>query len=330
MVDGFGDDLYDSVLERKSLSEQTVPNGRQSSGIGYVIIPTDVDRDAYVESCTRKKTVSILTEQGETINDVSVGKLAMQFIEFPKLDGNNSRKLGSPVGFVNIPSRNKPLIFDVFDASDEFNVCPEQGFNITKRTSESTASVTGNGGTGNMSVASYCKKGDNTLDVSVRSKTITSTLRVVVDGITSLFSRKMVKLKSGEGFFFEVKDEEKDNTTSSQNVYARLSFDNPKFKLEIGNVNPSTLEFIEGETSIFQYDTDTATIYPVKKVNMGKGTEAMVLGDTLKTLMDDFITEVSNITTVTLIGVQPVVNKAALLALKQRTANILSKYGFLD
>jgi len=330
MVEGFGDDLYDGFLERKSLSEQSVPNGRLSSGIGYVIVPTDVDRDSYVESCTRKKTVSILTEQGETINDVPVGKMAMQFIEFPKLDGNNSRKLGSPVGFVNIPNRNKPLIFDVFDASDEFNICPEQGFNLTKRTSESTASVTGNGGTGNMSVNSYCKKGNNTLDVSVRSKSVTSVLRVVVDGITSLFSRKMVKLKSGEGFFFEIKDEEKDNATTSQNVYARLSFDNPTFKLEIGNVNPSTLEFIEAETSVFKYDTDTATIYQVKKVNIGKGAEAMVLGNTLKALMDDFITHVSSITTVTLLGTQPIINKALVESLKKRTANILSEYGFLD
>jgi hypothetical protein len=44
---------------------------------------------------------------------------------------------------------------------------------------------------------------------------------------------------------------------------------------------------------------------------------------TLKTLLEDIITEISNITTATSIGPQAPINKAAIIALKQKVEKIL-------
>ena len=67
-----------------------------------------------------------------------------------------------------------------------------------------------------------------------------------------------------------------------------------------------------------------------KKINLGKGKEKVVLGDTLKGLLDDTLDAISQISTVTAIGVQPITNIASFQALKSKTSSILSKLSNTD
>lgn len=67
---------------------------------------------------------------------------------------------------------------------------------------------------------------------------------------------------------------------------------------------------------------------PEFKINSGK--EKMVLGNQLVTFLNNFIDAVSNITVVTALGLQPIVNKQQISNLKNHTNDILSAIGSLE
>jgi hypothetical protein len=76
--------------------------------------------------------------------------------------------------------------------------------------------------------------------------------------------------------------------------------------------------------------TDTEHKFTSQKVIINEGKDPMILGNELKSLLEDLITEISNITTVTALGLQPIVNKVKVTALKDRLSDILSQEGFLN
>lgn len=352
MIEGVDRNLYDNEggLNSKSLSEQSVPNGRPTFGIGYVMIPSDVDRDLYVESCIRKSKVSIMTEQGEFINDVPVGKLTMQFIDFPNNGGGkDSRTLGSPVSFATLPNRNKPLILDVYNATDDFEMNFENSFSFSRKTGTSSAMVMGNGSTGDIIINSTSNN-KNGVNINVKNKNSEGYFKMIVDGITDIFTRKSLKLKTGTGIFVEVKDDLADYNTDNEKKYTRISIDNGNFIFQIDSEDKSTRllidngdfifqtgkvdsdgNFIESETSSFTFSPENAVIGHLKKVTLGKGSEPMLLGDTTASLISDLITACSNITTLCTPNMtQPTINKAEFEALKLKVEKIKSAYGFLE
>ena len=110
-----------------------------------------------------------------------------------------------------------------------------------------------------------------------------------------------------------------------------------KLKINIANKN-KTAELsvnVKGKINIEATDdislVNNTIIYLTakEKVILGRGDSPMILGDLLKSLLDDFIDATSQITTLTAIGTQPIINIAQVEALKERTQVILSKYGFL-
>ncbi len=318
------------TLNRKALSEQGIETNRQTVSIAYIVIPTDIDRQDYIDSCMRKKTVSILTEGGEYINEVSVGKLAMQLIEFPKVDGNNSRNLGSPVCILNIAQKNKPIIVEVFDATDEFAMTIDNSLTLSKKTSDTNFNVSLLGNEGSGAISFYSNDKENGFDVNINNKKGKAYFKMFVNGFLNLITKKRILLKSGEGIYIEIKDEVTDATTENKNKYTRLSVDNGNLIFQTGKVDPTTKEFVATDSSIVSVTDETIDIKHLKRVNIGSGKEAMILGETMRDFTNEIIGAISSITTTTMLGVQPIINKAQFEALKQQTDKILSKYGFLD
>lgn len=118
------------------------------------------------------------------------------------------------------------------------------------------------------------------------------------------------------------------------NLFIQLisdSDDGGEFHIDLVNKSKSAKLKINVKGTIDIHATDIIRInsdigIKFSNTNNDDGLEAAVLGDTLRELFDDFIDEVSNITVATSIGVQPIINKAQVLAFKDRTEDFLSKF----
>lgn len=239
-----------------------VPNKRPTVGIGYIVIPSDVDRDQYIINAFRKEEVCVLNIDGSFLNKVLIDRDCIQRIEFP-IDNNNP---GSCVVYVNEYVHNQPIIIAVLSKGNENQLLNENEFKLYRKTKAGIVSIIGNADKSQLNIQLLT-----------------------------------------------------DNETGGD-LYVNLVNKSKSCKLNVevkGNINLKS-------TSDFNIDSNS-------KITLGKeNIEHATLGDTLKEFLDDFIDEVSKITTMTSMGVQPILNKAQIKAFKDRTEDILSQLNYLE
>ena len=93
-------------------------NSIEPIGFGYIAIPEDVDRDIFIDTCFRKKKVTIITTSGGVVDDCYITSSTLQNIQFPIKSGGK----GSCVVFVSNRFNTKPIIVGVIsgDISSDF------------------------------------------------------------------------------------------------------------------------------------------------------------------------------------------------------------------
>ena len=351
-----------SQNKKKPSSPNGIPFPKDFAGIGYIYIPPNVKRADFIKTCTNTSTVSVITEQGTVYNRVPIDKITINYIEWP----TSIRTLGSPVVFINIPYHDKPVIISIYNALDEYSSLEEGQFNLEKITSGGHVKITGKGETGELfiSVNSFdqAKSGlqddllksaeniNNTIKggkifIDVQNDSGTAEVNLNVKGDINFVTEGTTFIKNSKELLLEVRDEI-DDPENLINFTTQISVQNGNFNFKIIQINADGSEVTEGAT-ILNYTKGTGlsftdefnnqvitnkdeVIVNSKKFSLNSGAQAMVLGNILKTLLDDFITAVSEITTTTMLGAQPIINIEQVIALKERTEQILSKLGFLD
>lgn len=97
-----------------------VPNGEYSVDIGYVILPSGVDRDNFVSDCGKNQKVSVILDRnGSVIHECLVSEQVYQDISIPLTDG----EAGTPVVLVKTRFNEKPIVISTIPAvnsSDEY------------------------------------------------------------------------------------------------------------------------------------------------------------------------------------------------------------------
>jgi len=276
----------------KTIGIQAIPGGSTSTGIGYVYLSQDVDRDLYVKNCFSTNTVTLITENREIYPKTPIGKLAIQFIDFP----NNFQELGSPVSFIIHPTKKKPIITDVYDFSSVASDIGEFQYSFRKTFGENIVNISADAKSGSINMLVDAENSDQgKLNITISNVDKTGQLNIEIFGDGNIMATSTINLRS----------------FTDTNILAG------------GNMNLRTSQIFD----IFA--SQIAQIRPVEKFILGLENEAMVLGNILQTFLDTFIDEVAAITTATMIGTQPIINAAQVTALKQQTVNILSQYGFL-
>jgi hypothetical protein len=121
-------------------------NSRFLPGIGYIIVPSNVSRDKYVETCYRKERVSILIENGGgVVHDCLITRETLREIFFPKAFKDQGKVLlGSPVVFISSLESDIPIIIGVFSNGGENLDVKENVFSFKKVFGENTVSISGN------------------------------------------------------------------------------------------------------------------------------------------------------------------------------------------
>lgn len=84
-----------------------------------------------------------------------------------------------------------------------------------------------------------------------------------------------------------------------------------------------------GDATVIE-QTPTEHKVTTQKWTFNEGSDPLGLGNEIRQLFSDLIDQVASITVVTAIGLQPIVNKAQVLKLKEQLDGVLSKVAFID
>lgn len=126
------------------------------TGGGYVFIPSDVEREDFVESCYRTGRISIVRDNSFGImNNVRVDIDSIQDIEFPEKTG----KLGSFVVWVLDPFKKIPYVVAVLAKDSTYRPSKENQRFFQKETENGTVTVSIDGENVTIDVISEGKGG---------------------------------------------------------------------------------------------------------------------------------------------------------------------------
>jgi len=300
-----------------------IPATRYTVGIGYVILPSEVNREEYVINCFRTETVTILTEQNEFLIDVKVDKWNIQLLEFPQ----KVKELGSAVCYINLEVQNEPIIIAVLSKLDESNELGENEFRLLKATKNGTVSISGRGDEGNLfiNVDSKLEKGGKVF-LNVTNDDKKAELNIHVKGKIDILSEGEIKLRATELLKLIVSDAGVDDKEAIIQYEKGVGF---SYIDEFEN----TIIITEDKTSIFNKAGNKFLELNKDGISLGsegKSKEAAALADTLAKLLKDILEGLIQAKTATAIGSQPLLNVATFIQLKKEVDKIKSKVVNLD
>lgn len=291
--------------------EQRKVHGRKASaGVAYLYVPPDQDRDKFVRDAYRTGSVTIINDFSERMDNVRVSKHVMNDLEFP----SDSEKLGSMVLWVNVPRNNQPVIVSVVPKGNEIYEFLEHQFSIRKTFGDSTIDVSGDAESGSLVINVFSKSKAPRIDMNVTTPEKDAKLNVKVSGDLKAIVENVAEIEAANKIITRVVNREEDEEALTEIKYVRG--EGFKYVDEFGN------EILATE--------DSVNVKAAKSVMLGEGEEPVVLGDTLASLMSEILTAISNITTATSIGAQPILNKAKFESLKEKVDSIKSEYSSTD
>lgn len=271
---------------------QPIQGYNQSVGIGYIALPSDIPRAEYISLCYKNSSVCIKCEDGSFYNRVPIDSVILNFIEFPF----EVKDLGSPIVFINEPLKNQLIVIGVLNKVEDMQDNIEGQFKFKKKFGNSYVEIVGSA-KGEYIGLTVDGQDKGEVYINVSNDTSTAKLNVEVLGDIFLKVSNNINLISHDKITLEtLSNSDKDKEDS------RAAFE----------------------------QTKDENHFEAEKFTINSGEEAMLRGDRVKQFLDDFIDEVSKIKVATSIGLQPIVNKAQILAFKQKTKDLLSEVAFLE
>lgn len=284
-----------------------------NAGIGYVVIPQDVDRDQYVENCYRTQTVTIQGGYGYgEFGQVRVSQSAMQEIEFPSgVDGED--KYGSAVVWVKDSNTLAPVIIATIRRQSSYYDLGEQTRRVAVRTENGGSVEIQATGDGRLQI-SVIGSSESPAQLSLRVNSPKADSQVSLDcdnEVVVSAGKKISVVTPGVIEAVFVDDQMNEKTTLRYEPQKGL-----EYKDEFEN------EITAG---------DGAVNVTSKEISHNSGNEPMVLGDKLSSFIGDFIDAVMQLTVVTPAGTSTVpVNVAKFAELKTRFDEFKSKKSKLE
>jgi hypothetical protein len=251
-------------------------NGLQAendvAGVGFVIIPENVDIDLYKEDVYRSGRISIYGGYGHAnFYNILIDREALQRVRFPEKSG----EMGSPVVWVNMPKHNEPIVVSTLKYDEDFHSLSEfrnrtthetEGnlvdFDLDAKKGKVTLNIVGNDTTnGEFEVNINSRNGKGGLKIIVNGKTIER----VSDSILKISEKQVANVVTNKKGVVvasvQLNSQEKERFT---------------YEDEFGNAVIATEEK-------FNIRADKSS-----KIDFGDGAEPVVLAKTLKGILDEY------------------------------------------
>ena len=280
-----------------------------SGGVGWVVIPEGADRQAYIKDCYRTQTLTINAGIGYGFfSNVLTDQSVMQNIHFP--EGEENR--GSAVIWIKDEVSNLPIIVASLRKQDDFYVLSGNQFRLARETEETSVEVFIDGNTSTLHVNVVGNNANpSKLNIKLSSENKDSVFNLSSDGDINISADKKMKLVTNNSIDLQIKKDGEVKTEMSYVLEEGL-----KYKDEF-----------ENEVTIKDGEIDVVS----KKINHNKGSEPMVLGDTLADILKDLCKAIQQLTVVTPVGTSSVpVNIADFASIQAKIDNIKSKKSNLE
>lgn len=324
-------------------------NGTGTGGVGFIVIPENVsDMGAYVEQCYRSNEVTLAGDGYGVMSHVKVVDGVMERIKFP----NNDKGKGSLVMWVRESFYNRPIVVGVLS---DGNTPSEQGAGQGTQTQDyggisiSVLQDAMNGllqlyacGNSAKPVKVLIKAaGSDEDDVEIQSSN-------KIGAVSKVFSVEstesfIVKINNGEQEIITIEgDEEKlhfKDYNGNELMINNLEDEEQELKkyIELKDTFGRLIHFDEekaqyhdelGNEALFNQDNIQ---FRCNKFNLGEGAEPMVLGNTLKNLLEQLCSAINAITVPTAHGPSGTpLNSAQISAISGKLSTILSHLSNTD
>jgi hypothetical protein len=310
-----------------------IGGNREIVTLWQVAIPIDRDREEFIQQCITTNTLSLIGREGGMVHLIPCPDSVLQQVDFPERG-----ELGSQVicGNIQVDNHEQLIVLNSLRTRDKMLNNTEGTYRFQKVSKKGEAEVTIKGDRGEiyLSVSSTEEDGGNividisneqnagsltinvngsaeinatnyatTVSESIKEQVTIPNEEVNPDGYKTTFTKTLT------GFQVDV-EKEADGLISTLKYEMGVGF---SYLDEFGN----NIEINEEVISI---------ISAAEVVNLGSGTEAMILGDTLAQLLKDLIKEISIATTPS----GPLGNAALIANYIGKVDTILSKYSNTD
>lgn len=266
------------------------------AGIGYVIIPSDVERDKYIRTCYQTLTVSIFSEHNGVSNRVPVDSFSINFIAFP----SSPNEFGTAVMFTVDPVLKRPMVVGIYNQPGQVGELHEHQFKFKRQHGNKFVELAGSASENYMGLSVKTDKGGEAY-VKVASDDDTGQITLEVSGNINLTASNKTTIRQFDQIAIVTSDED------NEERFAKM----------------------EQTTSQHLFQDDEHKIN-TKKLQINDGDEPFVLGKKLKSFFDDLIEELANSTVTTALGQMPLLNKVQIMNFKNRTDALLSSIASLD
>lgn len=164
-------------------------NNQTFVGLGYVIKPSDLNFDEYINNCFINQTISILPDSSAIcIHSVPIPSYLLQSIKFPE----GEETFGSLVVYVLHPTQKKPIVVAILDKIGQEGALSLHEFKYTSNKGNNSVNIIGRGDKGNLiiSVESEEQDGGN-IDIIINNLNDSGRFTIEVRGDVSLLSKNI-------------------------------------------------------------------------------------------------------------------------------------------
>lgn len=327
-------------MEEEVIGIQSLDTGIGSAGVGFVVVPSDIDREQYVNDCYRTNTLTINGGKGYGyFSGVHADINVMQSIEFPTDDTNR----GTPVVWVKDAISQLPVIVGVLRKQSGYYALAEKQYRLKRGTETRNVEVFLDGNEAALEITVVGDKDEAAnINVKLSSANKDSVFNLNCDNEINVTAEKSVTVTSNEKATLQVTEKGKVKGSvvyelgegfdiiSEKAVKLAIRDENDEDKLncsyEIGTGFNYKDEF---GNEIIAKDGEVDIIS--KKINHNSGAEPMVLGTTLKGLLSDTLSAIAKLTVPTALGPSGIpINVAEFQAVLSELDTMLSKKSNLE
>lgn len=296
-------------MEDEVIGIRNLDTGIGSAGVGFVVVPSEVDRVQYINDCYRTNTLTINGGKGYGyFSGVHADINVMQNIKFPTDEENR----GTPVVWVKDAVSQLPVIVAVLRKQGEYYSLNENQFRLKRGTETRNVEIFIDGSTSALDITILGDKEEPAdINVKLSSENADSVLTVSCDNEINIIGEKAVNVTTNKKATLKVTEKGEDKMSLSYELGVGL-----KYKDEFENEVTAK----EGQVDVIS-----------KKINHNSGKEPMVLGNTLAELLNEFLAAVQKITVISPVGVTSVpVNIGDFAAIQAKLDTIKSQISNLE
>lgn len=296
-------------MEEEVIGIRNLDTGIGSAGVGFVVVPSEVDRVQYINDCYRTNTLTINGGKGYGyFSGVHADINVMQNIHFPTDEENR----GTPVIWVKDAISQLPVIVGVLRKQNEYYSLNENQWRLKRGTETRNVEIFVDGTTAGLDITVLGDKDEPAnIDIKLTSENKDSVLNVVSDNEINITGEKAVNVTTNQKATLRVTEKGEDKMSLSYELGIGL-----KYKDEFEN----EITAKDGQVDIIS-----------KKINHNSGKEPMVLGNTLAKLLDDMLKAIQSITVITPSGGSSVpVNIGDFAAIQSKLDTIKSKISNIE